>query len=127
MKRLRKIPVGTVFGALVAAYIAFYLVSTVQHNYDLQRQIRDMQQQVVNLQTDNQTLKYQIQYYQTNDYKEKEARAKLGLQAPGEGVILLPHNSNASEVPQPTTPQPQPQPKLSDFQQWVNFLLGKAN
>ena len=125
MKRLRKVPVGTLFGALVAAYIAFYLVQTVRHNYQLQQQISSQQQQIAALQNNNQTLNYQIQYYNTDDYKEKEARAKLGLQAPGEGVVILPHSGNDQSTIGPSSSKPTPAPKVSNWQQWLNFLAGK--
>jgi cell division protein FtsL len=127
LRNLRKIPAGTILGVLVAIYVAFYLVQTVRHNYQLQQQIASQKQQITSLQSSNQTLKYQIQYYSTDDYKEKEARAKLGLQAPGEGVIILP-NSGGSEDDSvlPTPAQPKAAPKLSNWQQWINFLEGKT-
>ncbi len=124
MKRLRRIPVGSIFGILVAVYVGFYLVTTVRHNYQLQQQISGEQKQISNLQTANQTLKYQIQYYGTDDYKQEEARAKLGLQAPGEGVILLPHADGSTTTTQ-TPVKAKPAPKLSHWQQWVDFLEGK--
>ena len=125
MNRLRRIPAGSIFGILVAIYIGFYLVTTVEHNYRLQQQISAEQQQITNLQTSNQTLKYQIEYYNTDDYKQEEARAKLGLQAPGEKVILLPQSSSSTTTtPTPTTTQSKSTPKLSHWQQWVSFLEG---
>jgi len=123
--RLRKIHFGTMLGILVAGYIAFYLVGTVRHNYELQGQISDLRGQLSNLQNDKDELQYKIQYYQTDAYKEKEARAKLGLQSPGEGVIILPHKDDAA---QPTDQQDQKKtaPKKSNWQQWIDFLQGKA-
>jgi len=124
MNRLRRIPVGSIFGILVAIYIGFYLVTTIRNNYELQQQISAEQQQITNLQTSNQTLKYQIEYYSTSDYQQEEARAKLGLQAPGEGVILLPQSSSGTTTT-PTSAKTKSAPKLSHWQQWINFLEGK--
>ena len=124
MNRLRHIPVGTVFGVLVAIYIAFYLITTVRHNYQLKQQISSEQQQINSLQSANQTLKYQIQYYSTNDYQEEQGRAKLGLQAPGENVIILPHaDPNPSTAP---AAKAKTAPKRSHWQQWIDFLAGKG-
>ncbi|HUC86989.1 MAG TPA: septum formation initiator family protein [Candidatus Saccharimonadales bacterium] len=125
LRNLRKIPAGTILGVLVAVYVAFYLVQTVQHNYQLQKQITGQKQQIANLQSANQTLQYQIDYYNTDDYKEKEARAKLGLQAPGEGVVILPGSGNEDDSVLPTPPKAKAAPKASDWQQWIDFLEGK--
>ena len=119
---LKQIHIGTLIGILVAGYIAVYLIQTVKHNYELQQQIANLHQQVDNLEIDKQALKYKIQYYQTDSYKEKEARAKLGLQAPGENVIILPHQDDHSQSDQGTPPKPH----RRNLQQWEDFLLGRG-
>ncbi|HEX7259675.1 MAG TPA: septum formation initiator family protein [Candidatus Saccharimonadia bacterium] len=123
-KFLRRIHFGMVLGILVVGYISFYLVETVSYNYTLKRQIDTLQDQLTDLQTQKQTLEYKIQYYQTDDYKEKQARAKLGLQASGEEVIILPHTDAA---PKPEENAKQSVSKKSNFQQWIDFLLGRQN
>lgn len=120
-QRLKKIHIGSVLGLVVAAYIAIYLVQTVYKNYVLQHQISDLRGQINDLQNDKDSLRYKIQYYQTDSYKEKEARAKLGLQAPGEGVVILPHKDDS----QPVEQQKPKAPPKSHLQQWVDFLAGK--
>ncbi len=120
--RLKKLHLGAVLGVVVAIYIGFYLVQTVMRNYQLQKQITDLKVQISDLQIEQDQLKYKIAYYQTDGYKEKEARAKLGLQAPGESVIVLPRGANA-----PTDTQvSKPQDKKSNWQQWVDFLNGRS-
>ncbi len=120
---LQRIPFGAVLGVLAAVYIGAYLVTTIKHNYDLQQQITTLHQQISNLQVERDKLKYNIQYYQTDAYKEKEARARLNLQAPGEGVILLPHTSDSTA----TSPSAyQKTAHRSNLQQWLSFLSGNA-
>lgn len=123
MNELRKrLHVGTVAGILVTAYIGFYLISTVLHNYELKQQIDILQQEVSTLNAERDALKYRIQYYQTDAYKEKEARAKLGLQQPGENVVILPRDKQSNQqVSQEATEKP----KKSNFQQWIDFLAGR--
>ena len=122
MQELRKrIHGGTILGVLAAIYIAFYLVQTVRHNYLLQKQISGLQGQVTDLQNDRDTLKYRIQYYQTDAYREKEARAKLGLQLPGEGVVIIPHK----DAPAATESKPKKAVATkSHLQLWIDFLRG---
>ncbi len=122
MNRLRRVHIGTVVGIMVAFYIGFYLIKTVQTNYLLQRQITDLNGKISQLQSDKAELGYKIQYYQTDAYKEKEARSKLGLQAPGESVIILPHKDESSKKPVETKSIP----RKTNFQQWVDFILGRS-
>ena len=123
-KTVKRLHAGTILGALVAVYVGFYLVQTVQHNYQLQQQISQLKSQINDMNTQTDALKYQIQYYQTSDYQDKEARAKLGLQAPGEGVVILPHSDPTTTTPPSTTAKAAP--KQSNWQQWVSFLEGRS-
>ncbi len=120
---LRRIHFGTILGVLVAVYISFYLAQTISYNYKLKQQIGDLRGQLSELENQKQVLQYKIQYYQTDDYKEKQARAKLGLQAPGESVIILPHKDASVKV---TEDSKKPKPQKSNWQQWVDFLAGRS-
>lgn len=113
--------IGTLIGIIVMLYLMTYLVQTIKRNYELQDQINVLSQQNANLQVEQDSLRYRIQYYQTDEYKEKEARSRLGLQQPGEGVILLPRdNSSITQVQ-----QNRESPKRSNWQHWIDFLSGK--
>ncbi|HSH31107.1 MAG TPA: septum formation initiator family protein [Candidatus Saccharimonadales bacterium] len=101
-------------------YLAVVLVQTVQRNYRLKRQISQLEERIEALGRENEELSYRIQYYQTDSFKEKEARANLGLQAPGEGVIILPKTpppASAGAGEQKAKP-------ASNFKQWWEFLFG---
>ncbi len=109
-------------GLLVVAYLFGNLVETVRKNYDLKLQVATLQQENALIQTQNDALRYQITYYKTPDYIEKAARAKLGLQQPGENVIILPNAQAAvTAVKAPAKVKPK-----SNFQQWMDFLSGRA-
>jgi cell division protein FtsB len=123
-KYLQRLHIGTLLGVFIAGYLTISLVQTVRNNYHLQQQITGLQQQVTNLQDQRDSLQYQIQYYQTDSFKEKEARSKLGLQAPGEGVVILPHND--SEQSQTQVQSQSTKKHKSNLQQWWDFLTGRA-
>ncbi len=118
---VKRLHFGIVLGVLATIYIGYYLVVTIKHNYDLRRDIAALQHQIDDLQIERDQLKYRIQYYQTDAYKEKEARAKLNMQAPGEGVIILPEE----DLPKADTNQKKTKPKKSNFRQWIDFLTGR--
>jgi cell division protein FtsB len=112
-----------IVGSILAVYLVVVLAQTVKKNYDLEKQIDAMQEQIVRLNDQRDTLTYNLQYYQTDSYKEKEARAKLGLQKPGEGVVILPNPSDAQAKKNAAKPAVVPK---SNLRQWLDFLSGKA-
>jgi cell division protein FtsB len=120
---LRRFHIGAIAGVLVAGYISIYLIDTIKHNYEMQTEISHLREEVANLKVEQDQLRYKIQYYQTDSFKEKEARAKLGLQAPGEGVVILPHDDTAATA---TTEETTDKPRKSNWQQWIDFLMGRA-
>lgn len=114
---------GAIVGVVIALYLLVYLMQTIKHNYDLQQQINLLQQQNANLETETEALSYRIQYYQTDDYKEKEAREKLGLQQPGEGVVILPRKDEPTASAQVENQKRVKQ--HSNIQQWIDFIAGR--
>lgn len=110
-------------GAVVIIYLIVILGQTIKRNYDLNRQIDAVKAQT-NLAQDQQAeLNYNIQYYKTDSFQEREARAKLGLQLPDENVVILP-TPTATPTPAPTddkTAKPR-----SNVQQWLDFLAGRG-
>lgn len=115
-------------GALIVVYLLAVLIQTVKHNYDMGVQINQLHGQISLLQDQKSALSDSIAYYQTDSYRDRQARSQLGLQAPGENVVIIPGSNTTSasdqdNVSRPTISAPPAQPK-SNFAQWVNFLTG---
>jgi cell division protein FtsL len=108
-------------GLAMVAYLGVLVFQIVQHNYELSRQIDKLQDQITHLQTDNQQLGYEVQYYKTGSFQEKEARSKFGLSAPGESVIVLPKQVAHASDDGAAKPA---KPRQSNFLQWWHFLFG---
>ena len=73
-------------------------VKSIQANYNLQKQISELNQQnnLQKLQNDN--LKLQNDYYNSDQYLELSARRNFGLASPGEKVIVVPKSVALSNV-----------------------------
>ena len=110
-------------GAAIALWILLALIQTVKHNYDLEKQIDTLRQKISLLQAQKDELSYNIAYYNTDSFKQRQARARLGLQQPGENVIILPSPSPSAS---PIVDVAKAKARRSNLRQWIDFLLGKG-
>ncbi len=110
-------------GAVVIIYLLIVLGQTVKHNYDLGQQVDQLRTQITLLQDQKDQLAYSIAYYNTDSFRDREARSKLGLQLPGENVVIIPRTS---PTPSATTPTSKTPVKRSNLQQWLTFLGGRT-
>lgn len=74
---------------LVIFYIIFLIVRVVWTNYNLRGSIKGLENQIAILNQEKKDLENLNLYYQSESFKELEARKKLGLKAPGEKVLVL--------------------------------------
>jgi cell division protein FtsB len=101
-------------------------VQAIQQNFVLQQQVDGLGQQIAFQELENQTLQFENQYYNGNEYLELSARSHLNKAVPGEKLLILPQNtvSDKSPVQQVTVT---PISKRSNFQQWIYFLFGNKS
>ena len=112
---------GNAIGILLAVYLGALLISSVVKNYQLSQQIGSLQGQINQLQSQHTQLAFELQYFQTNSYQQKEARADLGLVAPGENEIVLPSPAPKAQISTSTAKKPVQE---SVPTQWWDFLTG---
>ncbi len=123
LKKFYQISFVNIVGGIVALWILVALVQTVKHNYDLEKQIDTLRQKISVLQAQKDELSYNISYYKTDSFKERQARTRLGLQQPGENVVILPSPGPATtSVADPNKAKT----KRSNLRQWLDFLTGKG-
>lgn len=110
----------------IAAGWVWGSLGVMQRNYDLQKQLDLQQRQLELAQVETSSLQLEQRYYQTAEYQELAVRQDLGLGLPGEKLLILPPNSQATidaDNAFATTKTPTVV-RLGNFQQWVNFLFG---
>ncbi len=108
-------------GGAIILYLVVVLGQTVKRNYDLGHQVETMRTQITLLEEQKAQLSYGIQYYNTEAYRDREARSKLGLQLPGENVVIIP---KASPTPTPA-PASNQKSNRSNASSWFDFLAGR--
>lgn len=121
--------VGLLTFGVIVLLISWSGVKVIQTNYELQKQISEMQQKVAVQQLEDNNLKLQNEYYNSNQYLELSARQNFGLGAPGETELIVPKSvalahtvalSGQNLVDTPVSKQPFYQ---RNFEAWMNFFL----
>ena len=111
------------------------LVRSVDHNYQISRQIRTLTGQMAATRDQLTVLHEVIMYYQTATYKELTARRVLGLAKPGETLVLAPQNrdpgvSTPGSVAPPVDPRLQARQRWGDrppYEQWWLLFFGPSD
>lgn len=113
-------------------YILFLLGRAILTNYNLKNSIGKLQEQIAVLEQEKKDFNNLILYYQSNDFKELEARKKLGYKASGEQVMILPTpaaSGTAANFPEEVSQEQkaiagQDQMKEApNWQLWWNFFI----
>lgn len=113
-----------VIALAVIGYMTVATLNVIARNYELQREVDRLQEEIALLELQNNELEYQIAYYQTDAFADKEARDKLGLAAPGEQVVIFPDKiPSGVDIEPATTTEELPRDPASNWQQWMYFLF----
>ena len=83
---------------VVVLYLLFVVGRSVWINYNSRGDIEAKRVEISKLREEIEYLEFQIIYFQTSSFKEKEARAKLGYKSPGENVLSLNTDSPQDKI-----------------------------
>jgi cell division protein FtsB len=127
--------IGQVVFVVIVLLISWSGVKVIHTNYQLQRQISQLQQQnaIQKLQNENDDLKNA--YYKSPQYLELSARQNFGLAAPGEKELLVPKAVALAHVPAVSETGAAEESKTAitgpfykrNMQAWFNFFLHRSN
>jgi cell division protein FtsL len=116
---------------IIALSVTWSSLKIIQKNFELQKQITEIQQKVDIQNQINKNQQLKNQYYKSDAYLDIAARKYFGKASPGENVIVIPKDVASSYV-QPakasentdkkTTKSNQPQ-IIHNWQSWINFFL----
>ncbi len=85
------------------------------------REIAKLQVQMERIKKDNEQLSSLIQYLNTPEYQEKEAREKLNLRKEGEVVVVLPQEKIAAAGNEQNLSKP------SNIKLWFDYFFNNVN
>jgi cell division protein FtsB len=115
--------IGSFLMFIVIIYLFVLVGRTVWLNFQSNKSIEAEAQTVTGLQNEIVYLNNQINYFQTNSYKEKEARAKLGYKGVGEKAIALPVDKAEDKVEDRSLGQAEI--RIPNYRLWWQYYFGK--
>lgn len=110
---------------IVLSYTFFVLGKMVYQNYEVNQQIENLEKEVAEVENENQKLSDLIAFFQTETFKEKEAREKLGVVKPGEKVLVFPEeeNNEVSILETATGKDNEEDEEIPNYKKWWNFFF----
>ena len=123
--------VGQVFFAVIVLLISWSGVKAIQANYELQKKIVRLEQEVEINRLENDNLKLENKYLETNAFLELAARRQFGKAAPGETLYIVPKKvALAHVVRKKADSDNQAVDKKPQYQQnleaWTSFFFRKS-
>ena len=101
--------------------VAYGVIKGAIRRAEIEREVRVLQSEISEHKLKNEQLTRLIDYLGTAEFQEREARLQLGLQKPGENVVVIPDlaTTDASKPGEQT-----PAETRSNFELWLDYLLG---
>lgn len=114
-----------VIGIILVCYAFFVLGKMVWQNYQVNQQIRNLENEVLVIEKENQKLSDLIAFFQTETFKEKEAREKLGMVKPGEKVLVFPDSEKTETITNTNSSikSSEDTQSIPNYKKWWNFFF----
>ena len=117
------------FFIVVFVFAVYSNVRAVIQNNKLAEEVNSTKQSVNDMETQAKKLELLSMYYQSSSYQEVEARRRLGLQKPGETVVIvkgIPSDStlNFESIDSPSS-HPAATPSQSNPARWWSYFFAK--
>jgi len=115
----------------LVAYFLFLTYRAVVYNYQTNKKITSLEQEITLLELEEEYIRDLNVYYGTNTYKELEGRRKLGLKKADEEAVKIPIDPNKlaqyerreiiSKTPE--SPEQEQQKSMANPRKWIKFVL----
>lgn len=96
-------------------------VGAISKNHGLEQKINDARLEADVLELQNENLRLEQAYFQTDEYLELQARRLLNKALPGEHLVILPKTT----IEENPVVEDETTPERSNFEQWMEFLFGR--
>jgi len=116
--------------ALVVLFLGISVTKELIRRIEMRAEIASLETDVERLTKRNTEIDDLIALFSTSAQQDKEARVKLGLQSPGETVIVLPHRQTEKEIVLPDSDRIDYIPvhsQKTNPEKWLHFFWDKLD
>lgn len=109
---------------VLIVFITVSLTKSVLRKNEIQRQISALELEIESVEASNTELQDLLNYFNSSEYQEKEARTKLGLREEGETVLLIPQPEVTLDELDPLAPEVgQTSEESSNISKWFTYFF----
>jgi cell division protein FtsB len=108
-------------GIIVIVLISYPLAKNLSKTHIIDQEINDLKKEIYDLNLTNSELKKAINFIESNDYLEKEARLNMGLRKPGEKVVVIKEKEN--EIVYDQVDGAKSFENSSNYKKWINYFF----
>lgn len=116
---------------ILALWVAFISSKQIKRNQRIEREVSLLQTEAEKIRRENETLSEKIGYFSSVDFKEQEAKGKLGMKKTDEAVVVikpLPVEENTLSQDETTTDNRAVSPdkdEQANFKKWWKLFFQK--
>ncbi len=111
---------------LLILWVAYVSSRQIERNRRIGSEVDQLQNEAEKIRHENQTLSDKISYFSSNDFREQEAKEKLGMKKEGEEVVIIKSQPRAEGTHTPengSAVSPRGQDQTPNYQKWWRFFF----
>jgi len=111
---------ATYIVVLVFLWATWATIGAIVNNYNLQKKVDVLNDQIAKLRIDNDRLEFSNEFYKTDEYLDIAARRDLNKLAPGESILVTPLRDEDYLANETIAVE---EYQRSNFSDWIDFLF----
>lgn len=114
---------------ILIAWVFFVSSRQIERNRRIEEEVAALEQEAKKIQHENETLSEKIAYFSSQDFREQEAKEKLGFQKIGEKVIIIksqPKDALETKEPEKGVFPDEPVTEKTQFMKWWRLFFEKS-
>lgn len=128
-KHLMRITVVLVIALL--SWAIYVSSKQLSRNQRIEEEVQSLEQEAEKIRRENETLSEKIQYFASNDFREQEAKEKLGMKKAGEEVVVIKSWQNADTPEElaeslPVVSRDDDLDSLPSYKKWWHLFFGPS-
>ncbi|MBI4449897.1 septum formation initiator family protein [Candidatus Uhrbacteria bacterium] len=114
--------VALLVGCAVVVLVVVAIVRETQRRRSIRQEIRAIEDEIARIELQRERLTDLVEHAASPEFLEREARLRLGLQRPGETVLIVPDSAPGSAVAAEASPSPAEEPP-SNLRKWWRYIF----